>query len=304
MVPQVSLSAHGPVVSRLVAGVMNWGIWGKNLSAAQMQALVRQCLDLGITTFDHADIYGDYTTEAAFGDAIQGQSQLRQQLKLVTKCGIKLMGKAFPQRRVKSYDTSRAYIIAAAEQSLRNLRTDWLDLLLIHRPDPLLDAHEVAEAIGQLKQQGKVRHFGVSNFTPAQLEVVRQATPVATNQIEASLLHRAPFLDGTLEQAQCLGFRPMAWSPLGGGSFFTASPDEPSVSRVRRQLNQLSQRYQGASTDTLLLAWLLRHPSGIVPVLGTTRPDRLAAAAAALHLELSREEWFELWEAASGSPVA
>jgi len=300
MVPSVQLSDNGPFFSRLVAGVMTWGQWGKKLDANGMLALMETCLSLGITTFDHADIYGDYTTEAEFGAALAGKSHLRTQMQLVSKCGIKLISANRPGHRVKSYDTSKAHIVASTEASLRQLRTDYLDLLLIHRPDPLMDPHEIAEAIATLKEQGKILHFGVSNFTPNQVKLLRQLTPVATNQIECSLLHRQPFWDGTLDQCLRLHMRPMAWSPLGGSRYFSALHDDSAPTRLTAKLSEMADGRE----DVLMLAWLLKHPSGILPVLGTTRPERLKAATTALDFPLSREDWFDLMEAASGKPVA
>lgn len=294
------LSPDGPVFSRLVAGVMTWGVWGHDLTVAQMSNLIDHCLELGITTFDHADIYGHYTTEAAFGQALAQRPDRRQQMELISKCGIKLVGQERPENLLKSYDCSRGYIIKSAEQSLRNLGTDYLDLLLIHRPSPLLHAEEVAEAVALLKASGKVRHFGVSNFTPAQLDYLRQATPIVTNQIEASLLHTQPFFDGTLTQCQQLNIRPMAWSPLGG--FFNS--DDETTSRVAGKLEELGEKYGNPGADVILLAWLLHHPSGILPVIGTARANRLATAVAALDIQLTDEDWFALLEASRGHEVA
>jgi predicted oxidoreductase len=279
---------------------MTWGAWGHQLPTKAMRTLIEGCAEQGITTFDHADIYGHYTTEAEFGKALDGSSQLRDEIQLVSKCGIRLVCTERPENHLKSYDTRRAYIIESAERSLRNLRTDYLDLLLIHRPDPLLQADEVAEAIAQLKQQGKVRAFGVSNFTPSQFDYLNSVTPLLTNQVEISLLHSAPLFDGTLDQCLQHRLRPMAWSPLGG---FFSREDKPAL-QVRAKLDELAPRYGQPGHDVLLLAWLLQHPAGILPVLGSARLDRLAKARQALGLELDREDWFALLEAARGHEVA
>jgi predicted oxidoreductase len=296
---QVNLTPGGPTCSRLVAGVMTWGMWGHQLSTKAMRTLIEGCAELGITTFDHADIYGHYTTEAEFGKALDGSSQLRDEIQLITKCGIRLVCPERPENTLKSYDTSRDYIITAAERSLRNLRTDYLDLLLIHRPDPLLQADEVAEAIAQLKQQGKVRAFGVSNFTPSQFDYLNAVTPLVTNQVEISLLHSEPLFDGTLDQCLKYRLRPMAWSPLGG----IFKRQDEVAQRVRAKLNELAPHYGQPGADVLLLAWLLQHPVGILPVLGTARLERLDKARQAQALNLRREDWFALLEVARGRAV-
>lgn len=300
MLSPAQLSYHGPTFSRLVAGVMTWGVWGHNLEVKEMSALIDHCLDLGITTFDHADIYGNYTTEEAFGQALAIDPSRRKKMQLISKCGIKLVCKQRPDNSLKSYDLSKDYIIASAERSLRNLGTDHLDLLLVHRPSPLMRAEEVAEAIASLKANGKVLHFGVSNFTPRQIDYLRKTTPIVTNQIEASLLHTAPFFDGTIDQCQRMGICPMAWSPLGG--FFNRH-DEVAA-RAADQLDEIGEKYGDPGADVLLLAWLLHHPAGIFPVLGTARQSRLTAAAQAIDIQLTDEDWFALLEASRGYEVA
>lgn len=300
-VPTIQLGPGGPVFSRVVFGAMRWGSWGHRLSAKDMERLIAQSIALGITTFDHADIYGGYTTEAAFGKALHLQPSLRHDIQLVTKCGIKMPAEQRPGYRLKSYDTSRAHIIDSAERSLSNLHTDYLDLLLIHRPSPLLHPDEVAAAFRHLQEAGKVRHFGVSNFTPSQFELLHSRFPLVTNQIEASALHLPPFHDGTIDQALRLGLPPMAWSPLGGGALFQAVPEE----REQRLLSTLQPMAKRLSIgiDQLLIAWLLHHPAQILPVLGTARIERAAAAAEACKVKLSDEDWFGIWQAAAGQEV-
>lgn len=300
MLSPTVLSHNGPTFSRLVAGVMTWGVWGHNLPVQEMTALIDHCLELGITTFDHADIYGHYTTEEAFGQALAVEPSRRNKMQLISKCGIKLVCEQRPENSLKSYDLSKKYIIQSAEQSLLNLGTDHLDLLLVHRPSPLMQAEEVAEAIAHLKASGKVLHFGVSNFTPSQIDYLHQATPIITNQIEASLLHSAPFFDGTLDQCLRMGIHPMAWSPLGG--FFNR--DDEAASRTADQLDEIGKKYGNPGADVILLAWLLHHPAGIMPVLGTARQSRLTAAAQAVDLKLTDEDWFALLEASRGDEVA
>ncbi|HMN90051.1 MAG TPA: aldo/keto reductase [Saprospiraceae bacterium] len=302
MIKNVTMAEGGPIFSRIVAGVMNWGIWGRQLSTQEMLRLMTQCLELGVSTFDHADIYGHYTTEAEFGAALRLQPNLRADMQLVSKCGIKLVTPNRPHHHIKSYDTSMEHIIWSAEQSLKNLHTDYLDLLLLHRPDVLLHPHDVAEAFTRLRQEGKVRHFGVSNFTPSQFELLHTYFPLITNQVEANMIHLEPFHDGTFDQ--CLRYRlcPMVWSPLGGGALFRAAADE-RISRILNTAQTLANKRTGATPDQILLAWLLRHPAKLLPVLGTINIERIAAAVAALHIQLTREEWHELWSASIGKEV-
>ncbi len=300
MLAPIQLAENGPKIPRLVPGVMTWGVWGHQLSASEIQDLIEHCLSIGLTTFDHADIYGHYTTEAAFGEVLKEQPHLRQEMQLISKCGIKMVCKQRPDHLLKSYDTSREHIIRSAEKSLQNLHTDYLDLLLIHRPNPLMHVDEVAEAIASLKQHGKIRHFGVSNFSPAEFSLLQEVTPLVTNQIEISLLHSTSIFDGTLQQLMQHRIRPMAWSPLGG----IFKREDEQAQRTMDKLDEIGEAYNSPGTDVMMLAWLLRHPAGIIPILGTARKERLSDAARALDIELSQEEWFALLEAARGQEVA
>jgi predicted oxidoreductase len=296
-----STTDHYPSFSRMVAGVMKWGEWGSQLSASEMLHLIEGCIDLGVTTFDHADIYGNYTTEAEFGAALAGKSALRSKIQLVSKCGIQLVTSNRPSHQLKSYNYQKGHIVQSVEQSLRNLQTDYIDVYLLHRPSPLMHPEVIAEAFAQLKKEGKVLAFGVSNFTPSQVDLIRDHFPLVTNQIEAHVFRRAPFLDGTLDQCIRYGLRPMAWSPLGGGRIFGTGLDA-SGKRVKRLGEVLAEQY-GLALDQLLLAWLLHHPSGIHPVLGTSKLERIETAVAALEVQLTDEDWFKLWEASLGQEV-
>lgn len=238
--------------------------------------------------------------EALFGEALALAPALRERLQLVSKCGIRLVSPQRPEHRIKSYDTSRAHLVASVERSLRALRTDRLDLLLIHRPDALMDADEVADAFAALRREGKVLHFGVSNFTPSQFELLDAATPLATNQIELHPLQLAPLHDGTLDQAQRLRRRPMIWSPLAGGRLLSGTDE--AAQRVRSVLEAVGQRH-GVGTATVAIAWLLRHPSRPVPVIGSRRPEGLADALAAASLSLDASTWYEIWQAGAGREV-
>jgi len=295
----VELRAGGPQLSPVVAGAWRMDSWG--WTPAERLRWIEQCMDLGVTSFDHADIYGGYTVEALFGEALALQPALRQRLQLVSKCGIKLVSAQRPSHRLKSYDTSAAHIVASVERSLQALRTDRLDLLLIHRPDPLMDAQEIADTVTRLQRDGKVLHFGVSNFTPSQFELLDAAVPLCTNQIELHPLHLAPLHDGTLDQAQRLKRRPMIWSPLAGGRLFSGTDD--AALRVQAALGSVAERL-GSTPATVAYAWLLRHPSRPVPVAGSRRIEALREAVDALALPLDAETWTEIWQAGSGHEVA
>ena len=284
-----------------IAGCMRWGAWGANFTTTEYRQLIDSCLQYGINTFDHADIYGDYTTEAEFGDALKEDPSLRQKLQLVTKCGIQMISPNRLQHSIKSYNTSKQHIIQSAEQSLLNLGTDYLDLFLIHRPDPLLNPEEVAEAIEQLKQQGKILSFGVSNFLPHQTDLLSKYILVEYNQVEISIIHLNSFNDGTLEHCMQNNIIPMAWAPMGGGSF--NDDDHPRFRAIMQTAVEIAEKYN-TGTSEILLAWLHTHPSGIQTVIGTTKMERLLQAKVASTFKLEREDWFRLLGASTGEDVA
>lgn len=286
-------------LSPVVAGVWRMADW--NWTPQERLRWIEQCLDLGVTSFDHADLYGGYTVEALFGEALALAPGLRQQMQLVTKCGIQLRVPARPATRIKHYDTSAAHIVASVERSLQALRTDAIELLLLHRPDPLMDADEVAGAFERLHDEGKVLRFGVSNFTPAQFELLHARYPLVTNQIECHPLHRAPLHDGTLDQAQRLRSRPMIWSPLAGGRLFTSEAED--AMRVRGTLSAIGEAH-GVSAATVAIAWLLRLPSRPHPIAGSRRIEAMQEAVAATRVRLDAQEWTEILVAASGTEVA
>jgi predicted oxidoreductase len=293
-VPQES----GPVMSRIVAGAWRMGDW--NWTPQERLRWMEQCIEMGVTTFDHADIYGGYTVEQLFGEALALAPGLRARMQLVTKCGICLTTANRPSHRIKHYDTSFEHIVRSAENSLRMLQTEQIELLLIHRPDALMDADVVAQAFTHLQLQGKVRHFGVSNFTPAQFELLRNRFPLVTNQIELHPLHLAPLHDGTLDQCQQLRLPPMIWSPLAGGRLLTS---EDAVSqRVRGVIAEIAARHD-VSVPTVAFAWLLRHPSRPIPVAGSRRIEAMREAVDALDLSLDVQDWTAIWSAGSGREV-
>jgi predicted oxidoreductase len=289
--------------SRLVVGFWRLSKTEERSRVREILEVIETCLAKGITTFDHADIYGGYTCESLFGWVLAEKPELRDRMQLMTKCGIKLISPNRPAHKVKSYDTSKRHILMSVENSLSNLRTGYIDLLLIHRPDPLMNADEVAETFRDLKTVGKVKHFGVSNFSPDQFNLLQSRLdfPLQTNQVEFSVLNTQALYDGTLNQCQLYRIPPMAWSPFGGGALFTSSSEK--AEQVRYVLNAVGNELGGASIGQVALAWLLKHPSGVMPVLGSGRIDRIIDAAQSEKLEMSREQWFRILAVSEGREV-
>ncbi|WP_312478307.1 aldo/keto reductase [Kosakonia cowanii] len=297
MVQRIALAPQGPEFSRFVMGY--WRLMEWNFTPRQLVSFIEAHLDLGVTTVDHADIYGGYQCEAAFGEALKLAPHLRARMEMVTKCGIATTAK--PEHALGHYITERDHIIHSAEQSLVNLATDYLDLLLIHRPDPLMDADEVAEAFLQLHQSGKVRHFGVSNFTPAQFSLLQSRLPftLVTNQVEISPVHQPLLLDGTLDQLQQLRIRPMAWSCLGGGRIFSDAECQP----LRDELHQVATELNAVNIEQVIYAWVLRLPSAPLPIIGSGKIERVRSSLGALNLQMTRQQWFRIRKAALGYDV-
>jgi predicted oxidoreductase len=283
-------------LSPIIAGTMNWGVWDKKLNTQEMIHLIHLCIENKITTFDHADIYGGYTTEAEFGKAF-GESKIsRDKLQLISKCGIQLEGSR--TNKIKHYDYSKEYIIWSVENSLKNLQTDYLDVLLLHRPSPLMVADEIAEAVEKLKSDGKIIDFGLSNFTTSQTDLIRSKTDVSYNQIQFSATHHEPMLDGSLDYMQTHNIRPMSWNPLG--TVFREDSDQ--TRRLKKLLAQLVEKY-GVGSDTILLAWILKHPSKVIPVAGTVNIARIQALMKAVELNLDKQDWFAIWTESMGKMV-
>jgi predicted oxidoreductase len=282
-----------PWMSDIVVGTMRWGIWDAKFTTAQYEAMIEKAMSLGMSTFDHADIYGDHTTEAEFGAALKLHPEWRSQMELVTKCGIIRVCDQKPGHYIKAYDFTKSHILQSAEDSLRNLQTDYLDVMLLHRPDLLMDPDEVAEAFEMLYTSGKVRSFGVSNFTPSQVKLLQSTVPVGVHQLEVSVKDVSAFDDGRLDQCTLDGIVPMAWSPLGGGKLPEA---------VVSALSALAVEFE-VTPQAMALAWLLQHPSGILPVVGTTKAENLEAAQAALKIKLDRQQWYTIYQAATGTTL-
>ena len=276
---------------------MNWGVWGKNLSEILMTELIEKSVSLGINTFDHADIYGGYTTEKSFGTALSLSKIDRESIFLISKCGIQYPSDKRPLK-VKYYDYSKDHIRFSVENSLKNLKTDYLDILLLHRPSPLMNPKEISEEIDKLKEEGKIKSFGVSNFTNSQIKFISKETKVLWNQIEFSLTNNHPMIDGTLDYLQENNIGVMAWSPLG--SFFKEKNEKQK--RITILFNELSEKYN-CTHDQLLLAWILKHPSNIYPVIGSTNPNRLKLAVNAIKINLEIDDWFLILKASDGKKV-
>ena len=276
---------------------MNWGVWGKNLSEILMTELIEKSVSLGINTFDHADIYGGYTTEKSFGNALSLSKIDRESIFLISKCGIQYPSDKRPLK-VKYYDYSKDHIRFSVENSLKNLKTDYLDVLLLHRPSPLMNPKEISEEIDKLKEEGKIKSFGVSNFSNSQIKFISKETKVLWNQIEFSLTNNHPMIDGTLDYLQENNIGVMAWSPLG--SFFKEKNEKQK--RINILFNELSEKYN-CTHDQLLLAWILKHPANIYPVLGSTNPNRLKLAVNAIKINLEIDDWFLILKASDGKKV-
>jgi predicted oxidoreductase len=297
--PSIATSKGGPTLSRIVAGMWRMNEW--KLTPQQRVTWIEQALAMGVTSFDHADIYGGYGVEAVFGEALALQPSLRARMQIVSKCGIKLVNAARPEHTIQHYDTSASHIIASAENSLRQLGTDHLDLLLIHRPDPLMDFDEIAGAFQRLRQDGKVKHFGVSNFSRHQFESLNRRVTLATNQVEFSPLNVAPMFDETFDGLQDLGVAPMIWSPLAGGRLFSSS--DADGARVRAAIQKVADELQ-RPFGSVVFAWIMQLPSRPVPLTGSGRIEAVAEAVQATQFSLSRSQWFEILRAARGHEVA
>jgi len=277
-----------PKFSRIIQGCMTWGAWGKQLTKNEMISTMHHCLDNEITTFDHADIYGDYTTEIDFGNAFAESGVSRENVQIISKCGIQYVGET-RENVVKHYQYDADYIIWSAEKSIRDLQCDYLDLHLIHRPSALMHPDEIAKAVDVLISEGKIKTFGVSNFSPMQTDLIASKSTVSANQIEFSLTAHEAMHNGSLDHMKLSNITPMCWSPLG--SVFKAEDEQNK--RIHVLLDELSQTYN-ASKDQLLLAWILKHPAGIHPVIGTTNPERISLAAKVKDITLSEIDWFRM----------
>ncbi|CAH0535246.1 Oxidoreductase YdhF [Vibrio stylophorae] len=299
MVKQIQMTSTGSQFSQFVQGYWRLAEWG--MTQQQRLTFIKQHLELGIDTVDHADIYGGYQCEQLFGEALALEPSLREQLTIVTKCDIKLTAFS-PAQRINYYDCSAAHIEASVNNSLQRLGIEQIDTLLIHRPDYLMNADEVAQVFDALHQAGKVASFGVSNFTPSQFDLLqsRLDAPLVTNQVEINPVNMQVLDDGTLDQMQQYRIHPMAWSCLAGGEIFTGQSEQHL--RLRQTL-QIIADAQGATLDQIIYAWILAMPSQPLPIIGSGNIDRVKQAVAASRIELTREQWYEIWVASKGHGV-
>ncbi len=303
MVPRTQISPTGPTFSEIVFGT--WRVLD-DADLAKPECLLERlhkCVELGITTIDTAEIYGLYKVEEFIGQTLKLDAGLRKKLEIVTKCGIYVPCDFHPERKTAFYNATAARIVKSAEKSLRLMGVEHIDLFLIHRPDWLTSADETAEGLNKLLKEGKILSAGVSNYNVHQFNLLnaRMDKPLVTNQIEFHLLHTDPIHDGTLDQAQGLDLNPMAWSPLAQGRLM--DPANEAGERVRKACAGLSEKYGNASVDQLAYAWIMAHPSAPLPVIGTSKIERLEAAAKSTLIELEREDWYALWTAAKGHKI-
>ena len=299
------ISPAGPEFSRLIYGT--WRILDDEDAANKTpQALMNRfkaCVDMGITTLDTAEIYGLYLVEEAIGGALKIDKVFRDKIEIVTKCGIYVPCSFHPERKTAHYNVTSQRIVKSAEKSLRLMGIDYIDMLLVHRPDWLTSADETAEGLNKLIKDGKIRSAGVSNYNVHQFELLnsRMDQPLVTNQVEFSLLHMEPIYDGVFDQCQRHRILPMAWSPLAKGALM--AKDDTAAIRLHEKAAELSMKYGGATLDQLAYAWIMAHPSCPLPIIGTNKIERIQACAKAVDIQLEREDWYALWVAAKGHGV-
>jgi predicted oxidoreductase len=260
-------------------------------------------IEMGVTSFDHADIYGNYSCEALLGNVLNLKKGLRSKIEIITKCGINLITDKFPDRKIKYYEYSYDHIITSVDNSLTNFMTDHIDLLLLHRPAPFFDPEEVAKAFSVLKREGKVLHFGVSNFTPGQFEMLKSYTGerILTNQVEISPYQLEHFENGNMDFFLKEKIKPMAWSPLAGGKLL--NPHDEKGKRILRALVEVAEELNITPIDKIIYAWLLKHPASVIPVVGSGKTERIKHAVEALKINMSLEQWYKIYIASMGKDL-
>jgi hypothetical protein len=301
MINKTTIAPQGPEFSELVQGYWRTADW--NMTPQQRLTFLKQHIDLGISTVDHADIYGGYQCEALFGEALALDPSVRDQIEIITKCDINLCTSDFPNRKINHYDTSKEHIVNSVNNSLSRLNISEIDVLLIHRLDVLMDADEVADTFNQLQKEGKVKHFGVSNFTPSHFDLLqsRLDKPLVTNQVEINPLNFEVAHDGTLDQLQMNRIKPMAWSCLAGGEIFSGQSEQ--AIRVRKVLEELKEEVGAKSIDQVIYAWVRNLPSKPLPIIGSGKIERVQAAVDAMDINLTREQWYRVWVESKGHGV-
>lgn len=284
--------------SRIILGF--WRLQDWKLSNDELLRFMEEAVELGVTTFDHADAYGNYTVEAYFGDSLKKKPSLREKLQLITKCGIVYKSDA---ARVKYYDYSKRHIIGQVEKSLRHFGTDRIEMLILHRPSPMLNPEEVGDAFDTLLAQGKVRTFGVSNFKPVEFKALQSYlnVPLLTNQIELSALRMENLENGTFSQCMENRIHPLVWSPLAGGRIFTGTGEEEK--RLRDTLEEIRAEVGADSIDEIAYAWILSMPSKPLAITGSGEIGLVRKPVEALKRKLTLEQWFMIWTAVKGHKV-
>lgn len=310
---KIPLGTSSLNVSRLCYGCWRIIGWSPNEITPAMGESARRAIitayESGYTFFDHANIYCWGMAEEVFGNVMKEVSGMRERVIIASKCGIRRKGDPTPAMPAR-WDFSASHIVASTEASLRRLGIETLDVLMLHRPDYLADPAEIARAFTQLKDAGKVRFFGISNFRPSLAAAVHAAchVPLVTHQVEISLAKLDALTDGTLDQCLATKMTPMAWSPLAGGQLaegakrILPSQQHYLIPPIIEALDPIAKA-RGVSRSVIALAWLMKHPSKIIPVVGSTHPDRIREATKAVEIELTREEWYRLFVAASGTPL-
>ncbi|MFN7733470.1 MAG: aldo/keto reductase family oxidoreductase [Pirellula sp.] len=295
------IAANGPVFSRMVYGT--WRILDTNPTVQQINRRIHDCVSLGITTIDTAEIYGLYQVEEQLGAALALSPGLRDKIEIVTKAGIYVPCSRYPEWKTAHYNATGKQLRSSLEKSLRLLGTDHIDLFLVHRPDWLTRAEDTASGLNALMSSGRILSAGVSNYSESQFELLNSHMdqPLVTNQIEFHLLHSSPIYDGTLVQCEHRGVLPMAWSPLAGGRLFDSG--NAAAVRLAAAAKEMAERYHGATLEQLAYAWILAHPSCPLPVIGTNKVERLESASKAVEISLQRADWYALWEAAHGHKI-
>jgi len=300
MLSKIEMKATEINLSKIVLGLWRLG----DITTSEILKLINFAIENGVSSIDQADIYGGYKSQEYFGRALKKDKTLRKRIEIISKTGIILPGSTFSKTGIGYYNTSEKHITQSVDNTLRDLGTDYIDLLLLHRPDSLLHPEELDMTFQKLKNQGKVLHFGVSNFLPSQFDMLQQniKTKLVTNQIEFSVLHIDPLFDGTFDNCIKNQISPMIWSPLAGGNLFTKQ-DEKTI-RVRDLLTKISEELGYLTIDKVALAWIMKHPSNPATIVGTLKPDRIKAAVEAAEIELTVEQWYRILIEAQGHPMA
>lgn len=288
-------------VSRITHG--HWRLNEWKLDGQNLLRFIKELIEMGIDTFDHADIYGDYSCESIFGEALRLDPTLRSDITIITKCGIRFPSKNRPTNKMHRYDYSKEHILESVDNSLRNFNTTAIDLLLLHRPAPLFNPEEVASVFGELHKSGKVRHFGVSNFSPMQVDMLQSYCDqkLVTNQIEVSPFCLAQFENGTLDHGMLKRMPPMIWSPLSGGHLF--QPQDDRQAEVVRALNEVASELDVEFIEQVAYAWLLHHPMNCIPIVGSGKVTRIKRAVDALDIQMTDDQWYKIYCAGITTPL-